>query len=192
MARRAGDVLAELVLRPQVPMGAFHALGYVCTLGASEGLRSVGVEYAALGWPQDVVDERTYRPLLQIRMRAGYDKGMYAACEVLGAQQVGLLRTFDDATLAAALEQGVRARVEFWEAQIVAGAGAAGPLAPILADYFDAVALMGQRVEVVYPNGNLMTRGELAGVDVWGRATVRTDAGEELELAPEQASLRKA
>ena len=43
MARAAGDVLAELTLRPQVPMGAFQALGYVCAMGAVEGLRAAGV-----------------------------------------------------------------------------------------------------------------------------------------------------
>ncbi len=40
--RSAGDVLAQVTVRPQVPMGAFHALGYVCAMGAAEGLRAAG------------------------------------------------------------------------------------------------------------------------------------------------------
>ena len=49
---------------------------------------------------------------------------------------------------------------------------------------------MGEKVEVLR-GGRVIGRGELAGVDVWGRATVRLDNGtQELEVAPEQARLR--
>ena len=192
MARKPGDVLARITLRPQVPMGAFQALGYVCVLGASEALGALGIDFAQVGWPQNVVDGRTFCTLATLRMRAGYDKGMFATCEVVAGEQVTLLRALGDEELGAALEAGVAARVAAWEERVVAGAAAAGPLAPILSDYFDALALMGRDVEVVYPNGRVMARGELAGVDVWGRASVRTSDGHELDIAPEQASIRSA
>lgn len=192
MGRREGDVVARVTVRPQVPMGAFHALGYVCAMGAVEGLRDAGVGFAAIGWPQDVVDGRTYRPLLSLEMHAGYDKGMYASCTVRGARQVGLLRQMDDAQLEQAIRAGVEARVASWESQVAAGAGKAGPLAPILNEYFDLVALLGQPAVAVYPNGNELARGRFAGVDVWGKATLVTDDGRELELSPEQAGINPA
>ena len=67
----------------------------------------------------------------------------------------------------------------------------AGPLAPLLDDYFDTMDAANERVEVVYPNGRVAARGVLAGLDVWGRASVRTDSGRELSISPEQASIRR-
>ncbi len=185
-------MLAEVTVRPQVPMGAFHALGYVCAMGAAEGLRAVGVSFAGIGWPHDVVDVRTYRPLLKLQMHAGYNKGMYATCTVLAAQQVGLLRDMSDEELAQTLQEGIEARVSSWEQQITSGAGAAGPLAPVLSEYFDMVPLLGNPAMAVYPNGNEMERGTFAGVDIWGRATLITSDGHEVEFSPEQAGIRPA
>lgn len=189
MSRLVGDVLAEVTVRPQVPMGAFHALGYLCAMGAAEGLRACGVGFAAVGWPQDVVDARTFRTLAELRVHAGYDQGMFATCVVVGGQQVGLLRELDDEALADALDRGVQARVASWEERIVAGDGVAGPLAPVLSDYFDLVPLLGKPVSARYPNGNEMARGTFAGVDIWGRATLVTSDGREVELSGEMARI---
>ncbi len=190
--RAEGDTIAEVTLRPQVPMGAFHALGYVCAMGVVEGLRAAGAGYAAIGWPSDVVDGRTDRGLCTLRMHAGYDKGMFATCAVVAGRQIGLLRELTDDELADAIEAGVRARVDGWESDIIAGRGVAGPLAPVLSEYFDLVALLGRPAVATYPNGNEMARGTFAGVDIWGRATLVTDDGHELEFPPEQASIRPA
>lgn len=190
--RTAGTELARVVVRPQVPMGAFHALGYVCAMGAAEGLRQAGVSFAAIGWPQDVVDARTLRPLCTLSMHAGYNKGMYGECTVTAARQIGLLRTYTDEQLAQAIEQGITARVASWDQQIAAGAGQAGPLAPVLSEYADLLPLLGKSACALYPNGNEMARGRFAGVDVWGRATLVTEDGKELEFSPEQASIKPA
>ena len=80
--------------------------------------------------------------------------------------------------------------MDAWSGAVGAGRAVAGPLAPVLSDYFDRVALMGKPVELVYPNGRVAMRGTLAGVDVWGRATVRNELGGEVEVSPEQASIR--
>lgn len=173
-------------------MGAFHGLGFVCALGAVEGLRGAGVDIAALGWPQDVVDRRTSHALATLDVHAGYDKGMFARCAVLSGPQVALLRGLADDELAGALERGIASRVAAWKGQVVSGGAQAGPLAPVLSDYFDLVALLGRPVVAVYPNGNVMARGTFAGVDVWGRATLVTGDGRELGLAPEQVSIRPA
>ena len=190
--RAAGDTLVEVTLRPQVPMGAFQAVGYVCAMGVAEGLREAGIAFAGIGWPQDVVDVRTHRSLCTLRMRAGYDKGMFATCAVVAARQVGLLRDLPDELLADVLVAGIERRVSAWEGRIVAGDGAGGPLAPVLAEYVDLVPLLGSPVVVTYPNGNEMARGRFAGVDVWGRATLVADDGRELEFPPEQAGIRPA
>ena len=191
-ARAAGDELAEVTLRPQVPMGAFQALGYVCAMGAARGLRAADVGFAAVGWPSTVVDGRTEQPLIDLRIHAGYNRGMYATCTLVGARQVGLLRGLSNDELRAALEKGVTEQVGVWEERIAAGAGAAGPLAPVLSEYFDLVTLLGHPAVAVYPNGNEMARGTFSGVDIWGRATLTTEDGSELEFAPEQAGIRPA
>lgn len=188
-ARADGDVLAQIILRPKVPMGAIQAMGYVCVLGAVEALHALGVGYASIAWPTDVADARTYRHIARLRMHAGYDRGMVVRCEVVAAEQAGLLRAIAPEELAAELERCILMRVASWEEHILAGQGAAGPLAPVLADYFDAVALLGHHVAVLYPNGRTMAEGEFCGVDIWGRATVRTADGQELEFPPEQARI---
>lgn len=185
-------MIAEVTLRPQVPMGAFQALGYVCALGAAEGLRGAGIGFASIGWPQDVVDGRTEQPLCALELHAGYKAGMFATCTVRGARQVDLLRGLSDDELRAAVEEGITSRVASWEAAIAAGAGAAGPLAPVLSEYFDLVSLLGQPAVAVYPNGNEMACGRFAGVDIWGRATLVTEDGKEVEFAPEAARVRPA
>lgn len=185
-------MLAKVTVRPQVPMGAFQGLGYVCAMGVAEALRGLGVSFAAVGWPYAVVDARTDAPLCSCTVKAGYDKGMFCTCTVVAGQQVGLLRALGNEQLVAAIQEGVAARVGAWEAQVVAGRAAAGPLAPVLSDYFDLVALMGRPAEAVFPNGNVMARGTLAGMDVWGRATLVLEDGTQLDIAPEQASIRQA
>lgn len=175
---------AFVTLRPEVPMGAFHALGYVCTLGVVDALRASAVD-AGVAWPFGVVDAATGAPLADVRVRAGYDEGMFATCEVWPCEAASL-PTSD------VLVAGITARVDAWAQDVRAGKAKAGPLAPVLSDYYDATTLMGRPVQALYPNGNVMARGTFVGLDVWGRATLRTDDGREVEFAPEQASIRPA
>lgn len=166
---------ASLTLRPGVPMGLVTGVPYVAVLGVA---RELG---ARLRWPHLVVDEKG-EPLAALRARAGYDdEGVFVSCDIVPAGEGELD--------AAALERAARGAVDAWAAEVRAGRAAAGPLAPVLGDYFDALLGMGEPVEVVRA-GRVLGRGRLAGVDVWGRATVRLDDGRELEVAPEQAELR--
>ena len=82
--------------------------------------------------------------------------------------------------------------MDAWAAAVNSGHAVAGPLAPVLSEYFDALPLMGARVDVVYPNGNVAATGDFVAVDVWGRATVRLEDGREVVVSSEQASLRRA
>ena len=170
--------VASFTLRPAVPMGHVTGVPFVVALAVA---RELG---ARLRWPHEVVDKGG-ESIALVRGRAGYDdEGMFVTCQIAPSGEKDL----DAAPLKAAARAGAAA----WEADISAGRAAAGPLAPVLGDYFDALLDMGGEVEVVRA-GRVLARGTLAGVDVWGRATVRLDDGaQELEIAPEQAELRPA
>lgn len=168
--------VASFTVRPGVPMGYVTGTPFVCALAIARALGG------RMTWPYGIVTgEGT--PLAVVRGRAGYDdEGIYVACEVAPAE--------DDALDGVSVERIARDAVEAWTADVGTGRAAAGPLAPVLGDYFEALLGMGEPVEVVR-GGRVIARGVLAGVDVWGRATVRLDNGtQELEVAPEQAELR--
>lgn len=172
------DDALTLTFRPEVPMGHFVAIPFACALAASEALGG------RVSWPYGVTDANGLS-LARVRARAGYDEqGVYATCDLLldaasAAGEEGL----------ETVANAVRERVKRWEADVRAGRAAAGPLAPFLGGYFDALEGMGGRVEVIRA-GRVVARGTLAGVDVWGRATVSVDGGGQVEVAPEQAELR--
>ena len=88
------------------------------------------------------------------------------------------------------LAQRAMATVGSWAENVKAGRAAAGPLAPILNEYFERVTLLGQTVDVVYPNGNVAYTAHFGGVDVWGRAIIVDGEGKETAITPEQASIR--
>ena len=168
--------VVAFTVRPKVPMGHVTGVPYVAALAVA---RELGTR---VRWPHEVVDEAG-EPVAQVRGRAGYDDGgVFVTCEIASEDE----RDLD----AEVLEAAARAGVDTWAADVAAGRAAAGPLAPVLGDYFDVLLGMGETVEVLR-GGRPMGRGTLAGVDVWGRATVRLDDGaRELEIAPEQARLR--
>lgn len=158
------------VLRPRVPMGFIDGTTFVASLGAAESLG------AHVAWPNFVVDGDGAE-LVRVTCRAGYDdEGIYVTCELDG----------DAATDAVA--DAVVARVDAWGDAVAAG-GKAGPLAAVLEEYFDACLLMGRAVRVVRRDGSVACEGTLAGMDIWGRVTVKLDDGREVEIAPGQASV---
>lgn len=167
-----------VTLRPAVPMSYVTGVPYVCALAVAGELGG------RVAWPYDVV-AGDGAPLANVRARAGYDEdGLFVTCEVVPEGEGE--GSFDEGPVEAA----VRAGVDAWAAAVAAGHGAAGPLAPALGDYFDLLDGMGSEVEVTR-GGRAVGRGTLAGVDVWGRATVKLEDGRELEIAPEQAGIRR-
>ena len=94
-----------------------------------------------------------------------------------------------DEALVEALSAAVLVRVDAWAAVANTPQGAAGPLAPVLGEYFDMVPLLGRQVAAVSPNGLPLAVGVFAGLDIWGRATIKTDAGEQ-EFPPEAVRIR--
>ncbi len=120
--------------------------------------------------------------------RVGHAAFVDAARLASAEAETPAIPTFDE--LAVAIRNHVVTRVDAWAADVRAGRAVAGPLAPVLSEYFDALPLVGREVNVVYPNGNIAATGTFCAVDVWGRATVRTTDGKELTISSEQASIR--
>ncbi|MGN0296685.1 MAG: hypothetical protein ACI4B2_05645 [Parafannyhessea sp.] len=182
--RAAERVLASVTVRPDVPMQMYTCLPQVLALGLARALAAAGLAGARVAWPNAVAVDGDR--LLRVDVRAGYDEGMFGNCDVvlLAGDDRALPRGEE---LVSALEQTCAQ----WEDRLRRACVVAGPLAPLLDDYFDTMDAANERVEVVYPNGRVAARGVLAGLDVWGRASVRTDSGRELSISPEQASIRR-
>lgn len=100
----------------------------------------------------------------------------------------GALPDFE--VLATLVRDRVVEACDAWASEVRGGRAKAGPLAPILSEYFDCVPMLGHPVVALGPEGVEICRGMFVAVDVWGRVTVRTSAGQEVMLAAEQASLR--
>ena len=98
------------------------------------------------------------------------------------------LPAFED--IAELLRRRIVARVDAWDLACRQGRAQAGPLAPILNEYFDCCPLLGHRVRALSPEGGLVCTGYFAGLDCWGRATVRRDDGAEVVYTSEMVSLR--
>ena len=216
----AGGVYLSILLRPAVPMQNYVGLPAVCALGALDAFEELGCEGLALKWPNDVVlgsskvagiiVEGGYSeegPFAVCGIGINLDSPAEALSGALAAASDGSASPLspaclrDACTTSAATEltfEGVatqvrdalRYRVAAWSLEVEAGHAQAGPLAPILSEYFDRVPMLGRPVQALLPDGQPFMTGTFAGVDVWGRATVVTDDGRELELSAEQASLR--
>lgn len=93
-------------------------------------------------------------------------------------------------TLAVAIQKRVVQAMRDWETQAKSSNAAAGPWAPFLPAYFDRVPLLGQAVNVCYPNGRVYARGIFVGIDIWGRATVRTRRAGDIEFPAQQFVIR--
>lgn len=214
-----GGLYLSVVLRPQVPMSFFGGLPAVCALGVRDALAGEGAKGVALKWPNDVVVGR--RKLAGLLVEAGYGEGGSFAVAGIGlnvvrdeslarsvsetqdgsvaplrpacladAQEGAPLPLFEE--LACAIRNQVVARVDAWAAEVAAGHAQAGPLAPVLSEYFDAIPMLGCEVRGVLPDGQTFVRGTFAGIDAWGKATIVTADGAEVAISAEQASLREA
>lgn len=179
-------LLVELVVRPAVAMPFLTGVPYAAALGVADALVGLGATGVGVAWPHDVCGPEGV--MATVRTTAGFGEGMFVVCHVALA---GVTPETAD-TLAEAVAAGIMAQVDAWAAGIVSAGRAATPLGPVLNELFDRMPLMGKPIEGVYPNSNVAMRGTLAGMDVWGRATVKNEFGRELEIAPEQARIRAA
>lgn len=186
MSFEATDGMLRVVelLRPDVPMGQLVALAPVVALGALDALEALGMPRGEVGlaWPHSIVRVAGHEPLVGVEVRAGYAGGTFAVASL------ELLASGGEST-AAALCEGVGSRVTRWSGEARGERAKVGPWAPFLPEYFDRVVLMGQPVDVRYPNGRLYAQGRFVGVDVWGRATVRTARLGDIEFPPERFAI---
>ena len=178
-----GTLRVEFVARPEVGMAFLQGVPYVAALGVADALASLGAHGVGLAWPHDVTGPEGL--LASVGTTAGYGEGRFVVCR---AELDGVTPQTAGPLADAVVEHGL-ARVSAWAEAIRRAGGAATPLGPVLDEVFERTPLMGRPVRVVYPNGNLAARGTLAGMDVWGRATVRAASGREVEVAAEQASI---
>ena len=177
-AWNAGDasLTFSLVVRPDVNMHAFHGLPFVAAMGMMDALAGTAAT-----------------PGLGLAGKVGiqWPSGMFAAVTVdieraaLGELGVDMA----DEALIEALAAALLVRVDTWAVAANTPQGAAGPLAPVLGEYFDMVPLLGRQVAAVSPNGLPLAVGVFAGLDIWGRATIKADAGEQ-EFPPEAVRIR--
>lgn len=210
-----GNLYLSVVLRPAVPMQHFMGLSAVCSLGVLHALRrDLGIDGARLKWPNDVVlgDGK----LAGILVEAGSGPaGLFAVCGVglnVRALAPGDGDAFDSPyalpraclaqalgdtdvdleSIAAVLRDRIVGACDEWSRAVGAGRALAGPLAPVLDEYADALALLGHPVVVLDHEGRAVDVGTFAGIDCWGRATVCTADGGQREFSAEQASLKPA
>ena len=168
----SGLLRCGVLLRPDVPMGQLVAAPAVLALGARDGL-------LALGAPSEEV-------------KAGYAEGMFvvAAVDVETGKLPSALADATSEGLIRALCEGMMARSEVWARDSRSSRAKAGPWATFLPEYFDCVPLLGKPVNVCYPNGRIYARGHFVGIDIWGRATVRTKSSGDIEFPPEKFVIR--
>ena len=200
----AGDeaLAFSLVVRPAVGMQAFHALPFVAAMGMMDALAGAGggqglglAGKVGIQWPSDIVcgapEFETLLANVAVNGGAGA-AGMFAAVtvEVQRGELAGLGVELADDVLVEQLAAAVLVRVDSWAVAAATPQGKMGPLAPVLAEYFDMVPLLGHQAAAVSPNGLPLAVGVFAGLDIWGRATLKTEAGEQ-EFPPEAVKIRR-
>lgn len=175
----AGDasLMFSLVVRPDVNMHAFHGLPFVAAMGmmdafagtaATPGLGLAGK--VGIQWPSDIV---CGAPAFETSLARVAVNGGAGAAGMFGAVTVDIERAalgelgvdVADAALVEALSAAVLVRVDAWAVAANTSQGAAGPLAPVLGEYFDMVPLLGRQVAAVSPNGLPLAVGVFAGLE---------------------------
>lgn len=173
----AGEVSLtfSLVVRPDVNMHAFHGLPFVAAMGMMDAL--VGTAAApglglagkvGIQWPSDIV---CGAPAFETSFARVTVNGGAGAAGMFGAVTVDIERSalselgvdVADEALVETLAAAVLARVDAWAVVANTPQGAAGPLAPVLGEYFDMVPLLGRQVAAVSPNGLPLAVGVFAG-----------------------------
>lgn len=207
-----------ILLRPQVPMRQLVAVEPVAAMALLDALEDMGADPQSIGiaWPHDVVLSEDFSPVAAISTKAGYSDGMFVSLAIdVQVDALNQLFANDEADgaclsnpseqgqpataagngspadrLASAIQRRVIAAMRSWEAQAATPNAKAGPWAPFLPAYFDRVPLLGQPVNVCYPNGRVYARGLFVGIDIWGRATVRTRRAGDIEFPAEKFVIR--
>lgn len=194
-ARGEKNLEFAVILRPDISMQQITGVPYVAAYGLVKNLKG-SISNIGIAWPYGIVVKDA--PFGVVQTRAGYADGMFVVCGIsfdlrcLDAKGLSEAETLLAAKVLepAALAKAIVSAVDVWASDSRAGRAAAGPLAPILSDYFDVIPLIGHKVDVVYSNGNVAYTARFGGVDVWGRAILVGADDKETVITPEQASIR--
>ena len=139
----------SLVVRPDVNMHAFHGLPFVAAMGMMDALvgtaSTPGLGLAGkvgIQWPSDIV---CGAPAFETSLARVAVNGGAGAAGMFGAVTVDIERSalselgvdVADEALVETLAAAVLARVDAWAVVANTPQGAAGPLAPVLGEYFD-------------------------------------------------------
>ena len=151
----------SLVVRPDVNMHAFHGLPFVAAMGMMDALvgtaSTPGLGLAGkvgIQWPSDIV---CGAPAFETSFARVSVNGGAGAAGMFGAVTVDIERSalselgvdVADEALVEELAAAVLTRVDTWAVVANTPQGAAGPLAPVLGEYFDMVPLLGRQVASV-------------------------------------------
>ena len=201
-----GNLLLSIVLRPKVNPADLCGLAAVCGLAALESLEEQGLAGGVqLKWPNDLYARG--KKLGGILVEAAKDRdGAYFAVAGIGINVAYAPSTVPDTGLPAVslgdlnctvpelepLIADVHAatvkKCDEWAAELVRSQ-AHGPLSPLIKQYQERLAWIGEEVAALSPDGKELVRGEFTAVDDYGRALLRTDGGV-VSFSFETASLR--
>ena len=190
---KGGLLRVAVLLRPRVPMSHLVAVAPVSALGALDALGALGADEGSvgIGWPHDLVVADGTEVLGRIGTKAGYAEGTFVVLSLdLGMEGLSGILPYpagdDVERIVRALRDAICRRVDSWAEGVTDELARVAPWASFLPEYFDQVALMGKPVDVRYPNGTVYARGYFVGVDIWGRATVRTKRAGDIEFPSER------
>lgn len=106
----------------------------------------------------------------------------YVAADLLGEEAF--------LSLAEALATQIQTDVDAWTQALSASAGHMPAFAPIAQMLFDNMAMMGEPVAALRPDGTVEAQGDLRGLDIWGNAIIVDDKNNEIAVSPEHVTLR--
>ena len=168
------------VVRLGVSMPYVPAVPYVVALGLCQFLRAAD-EGFGIRWPYDICNKD--QVVASIKATAGYQEGMFVVVSIAADPKV-LCSAFDVADntelLAKKVSELVVQSVSVWEQQVKRARSFAGP---------NALILLGQQVNKVYPSGNVALTARFGGIDVWGHAILVDQDGKEILVSEEEASV---
>lgn len=201
------QLLTQLRVALDVPLSQISGVPTICSLAVVDALRIfVPDARVSIAWPWDIVFElsgKTYT--ISCIHHGGYDDdGMFCTCECVAdvsffaclkerckAQDCARTEhTLTQSALADTIQACVCKRIDAWQAFVHEHPQYPGTISSVADDYFAAQAWMDKKVSVVLLHKNQTIQGRFAGIDIWGRASIIEDDGQELVCAPEQVSMQ--
>ena len=202
----AGNLLLSIILRPRVESDDLCGLAAVCGLAAIESLEERGLAAEIqLKWPNDLYARGKKLGGILVEAAKDSDGGYFAVAGIginvaytppvvpdAGLPAVSLTdlngTTPDLDELIASIHQGTVRRCDAW-AEALADRRSEGPLGPILPEYLERLAWIGEKVVARSPAGAELARGVFTTVDTRGQAVLETPTGPK-RFSFEAASLR--